>query len=217
MSYCIKSLKSGRCVKSKYEDASSYNCNYNYSTKRCNSTKKKSVSLLKPKPFSIPKTFVKSKRKTLKSRTIKIETPKSTNIVNYYGYLVEANVKTYLEASFKKISGKKIRDMNSKYELYLPVDEYPNDNELKTYIIKDLLFLSSNDARDRTKTNAITLNNVHYVIINDIALLVLFGSKFKGFFKLKGNDVIVNHDKVREHMIELDKPYKKYNNNISNY
>lgn len=210
MTYCIKSLKTNRCVKSKYQDNTSIECNHNYSTNRCNLTRKKTNYSSKnkkknrPKSISMPKSL-KNKKEKIK----KMDEPTNT-IVDYHGYLVEIDVKSYLEKLIMKKSGKKIREMNEKYELYMPVDEYPNDNDLKEYLIKDILFLSSNDVRDRTKTNAITLNNVHYVIVNDPSILPLFGNKYKGLFKLKKNDIEFDYDKIRKYKIELIKPYYRY-------
>ena len=204
MAYCIKTLKTGRCAKSKYEDNTSVDCNYNYTTNRCNSTRKKgTTSRLKPKSISM------SRPKSLKIKTpVKIEKSKNNTVI-YNGYLVESDVKTYLDNLIMKKSGKRIRDMTKKYDLYIPVEDYPNDNDLKRFIIKDLLTLCDNDVRDRTKTNAISLNNVHYIIINDQELLILFGNKYKGFFKFKGSDVILDNNKIREYAMELNKPYRR--------
>jgi len=134
--------------------------------------------------------------------------------INYHGHLVESNVKTYLETLLKPLTGKKIREMNSKFDLYLPVDNYPNDNDLKEYIIKDILELSQNDARDRTKSNRIILNNIHYVIIRDDVLLVLFRNKYKGLLKIRGNQVDVNRGKVMEYVKKL---HLEHNPNYYNY
>lgn len=209
MSHCIKSLKTNRCVKSKYEDASSSDCNYNYTTKRCNSTKKNgSKSKNKYIRVSKPKSL------KMKTRTIKIETPKSTGIINYHGYLVQSDVKTYLETLLKKMSGKKIREINTKLELYYPADEYPNDNDLKEYLIKDILELSDNDRRDRTKTNVITLNNIRYVMVIDDMTLVLFRNQYKGFVKIKGNEFIIDSKKVMNYVTKLN---LEHNPNYYNY
>lgn len=215
MSYCIKSLKTGRCVKSNYQDTTSSECNYNYTTKRCNSTKKISrpKTISKPKSISRPKTI--SRPKSLKSRIIHRPSIKLlSNTINYHGYSVEPNVKTYLETLLKKMSGKKIREINAKLNLYLPVDNYPNDNDLKEYIIKDILELSDNDTRDRTKTNAITLNNIRYVMVRDDVILVLFRNQYKGYVKIKGNEYIIDNNKVMNYVKQLN---LEHNPNYYNY
>lgn len=235
MTYCRKSLKSNRCLKSKYEDETSSMCIYNNQTNRCASTRKKAIKPVAAKQPFFFQTYgqqqqqqkiqpIIQQRQSQPSPQFPVFQPirkqqmvqpmmprvnKSMSVVNYYGFLVESNVKTYLNNLIMKKSAKKMRDLVTKYNFYIPLHQYPNDNDMKLYIIHDILELSSNDVRDRTKTNAITLNNIHFVIVNDNELLPLFSNKYKGLVKLGKYDIVFNHDKIREYIFELRKPYQQ--------
>lgn len=155
--YCVQK-PNGSCVKSKFEDSTSINCQYNTTSKRCNKVKKTRSKVVKPKSVNVSMN---------RNKTLKIE--KNTEIV-YYGYLVEKPVKTYLDKLVIKASALKMRKRAKDLDLYIPLHEYKNAKAMKEYVIDEILVLARNDARDNFKSNVITVNNVIRVIKDDYDL-----------------------------------------------
>lgn len=73
--------------------------------------------------FGEGKSITITKRKTLK-RTVK---PKEPKVVIYYGYQVEAPVKTYLNKLVFKTPVKNMRKIAQEMDLYIPLQDYPTD------------------------------------------------------------------------------------------
>lgn len=155
--FCIQK-PNGSCVKSKFEDSTSINCQYNITSKRCNKVKKTKSNIIKPRSIHVSM----SRNKTLKNK-------KTTEVV-YYGYLVDKSVKTYLDKLVIKASAIKMRKKAKDLNLYIPLEEYKTAKAMKEYVIDEILVLSRNDARDYSKSDIISLNNVIRVIKDDYDL-----------------------------------------------
>jgi hypothetical protein len=91
----------------------------------------------------------------------------------YQRYNVDQETKNYLNELVFNGSASKMRNLAKKYNLFIPLEEYPNDAIMKEYVVNEILDLSRHHARDISKSEIIRLPNVKYVIDDDIELSVI--------------------------------------------
>lgn len=101
-------------------------CLYNEPTKRCRS--------------------IRAAAKATRGRTTSRKPPAVA--IDYHGYLVEKKVKTFLDKSVMNKHASIFRHTKDKFDLYIPLEEYTNDDDMKAYLLNEILDLSQNHAVD---------------------------------------------------------------------
>jgi hypothetical protein len=99
-------------------------------------------------------------RKTDRCKTKKVEI-----FVEYEGYQLKKSVIPYLKKNVMKKSAAQMR-VNAQ-QTYVPVGDYPNDADLKEYLVKEILELAKYAALDEDQSDVISLKNVKSVIERD--------------------------------------------------
>lgn len=91
----------------------------------------------------------------------------------YQKYKADQETINYLNGLVVNAPANKMRNLARENNLYIPLDNYPNDMIMKEYILNEIFDLAQYDARDRYKTETIRLVNVKNVIDDDIELSVI--------------------------------------------
>jgi len=97
--------------------------------------------------------------------------------LDYYGYVIEPQVKTYLDNILFKKSASVLREKAKNNNLMIPLYNYPDDTDLKLYLVNEVLELASNDAFDYNRgetRNVINMRNITKVISMDPDLNTIF-------------------------------------------
>lgn len=95
----------------------------------------------------------------------------------YDKYKVDQEARNYLNKLVVNASASQMRKIARDYELMIPLEDYPNDDKMKDYILAEILVLAHHDARDRSKSEIVRLENVQVAIDNDPDLLAILTGK----------------------------------------
>ena len=98
-------------------------------------------------------------------RTDRCKTKKVEIFVEYMGHHVKKSVIPYLKRVVLKKSDAQLR--TNAQQTYLPVGEYPGEQQLKEYLIKEILELAKYAALDKDQADVIALKHVKMVIAED--------------------------------------------------
>jgi hypothetical protein len=111
--------------------------------------------------------------------TMFLKSPENKDIfkVVYENYNVDPEAKRYLNKLVGNASASKLRKLAREHDL-LPLDEHPDDMEMKEYIVDNILDRAQYAAWDSDKSETIQLKHVYISLDNDPDMLALFRGKF---------------------------------------
>lgn len=107
------------------------------------------------------------------NKTNRCRNKNTANFISYNNFKIKPSVKSFINKNIINKSAKKMRDIANNNGLYIPLDDYSDDNDMKEYIIGEILELSENHERDHNQSNIISLKTVKHIISDDAELKLI--------------------------------------------
>jgi hypothetical protein len=88
----------------------------------------------------------------------------------YDRYKVGPEARIFLNLLVGNASATQMRKIARDNDLYIPLDNYPDDTQMKEYILDEILNLAQNDAWDRNRSETVRIKNIQVAIDQDAEL-----------------------------------------------
>ncbi len=156
---CVLKSSTGRCVLSDIENQSSEHCVYSSTTKRCRKTEKKAPKAPKAQKAKTEKKASKASKKTRKESKkspspikIQLDDPDIDSPPVYnevFGINLSPEAMSYIQTRILDANASKMRELAEFNELYIPLEDYENDDIMRDYVATEVLTLATNMVRDK--------------------------------------------------------------------
>ena len=107
------------------------------------------------------------------NKTDRCRNNKDIDFISYHNVKMKKSVKSFIDKNILKKSAQKMRDIKNDNGLYIPLDDYSNDDDMKEYIIDEVLDLAKHYERDNNQSDVISLKTIKTVIKNDTDLKLI--------------------------------------------